>query len=412
MNSSGRDESVAEALGALARRAAETAPGDEAAARAALLRRVAQSAPPRSPRRWLALIPALSIAGALLIWWQLPSKLRYEVVGAAQNGSYVSASTDRAASVRFSDNTQIEVAAASQLRIDETTRHGGRVLLERGRAQVHVVHRAESRWIFVAGPFEVRVTGTRFDLKWDPVQEAFELDLHEGSVEVQSPLSPAPVVLRAGQEFHADLRRHSMTTTDTATENASPEPAVTGDANPSSPDIVDAQGPDGGATPAPAPAASAPAPSWSKLVATGQFKTLLAQADARGVDACSRTCSAADLSALADAARYTGRSDVADQSLRALRARFVGAPEGRSAAFLLGRMQEQRGAAADARVWYDRYLTESPGGAYAAEALGAKMRMTLKLQGKAAAAPIATDYLRRYPKGVHAEMARGIVDSR
>jgi hypothetical protein len=346
-----------------------------------------------------------------LIWWPMPSKLHYEVVGAAQNGSYVSASAERAASVRFSDNTQIEVAPASQLRIDETTGQGGRVFLERGRAHIDVAHRAESRWTFVAGPFGVQVTGTRFDLKWDPVQESFELDLHEGSVEVQSPLSPAPVVLRAGQSFRADLRQRSMTTTETTTENASPAPAETADANPSSPDAVDVQGPGSGATPTPAHAASASTPSWSKLIATGQFKGVLAQADARGVDTCIRTCGSADLSALADAARYTGRTDVADQSLRALRTRFAGAPEGRSAAFLLGRLQEQRGAAADARVWYDRYLAESPGGAYAMEALGGNMRITLKLQGKAAAVPIAKEYLHRYPKGVHTQMARGIVGS-
>ncbi len=67
MTSPRKDPSTAEALGALARSAAERAPVDEAAARAKLLRRAAEteSAPARPRRRWLALIPALSVAGAL-----------------------------------------------------------------------------------------------------------------------------------------------------------------------------------------------------------------------------------------------------------------------------------------------------------------------------------------------------------
>jgi hypothetical protein len=37
------------------------------------------------------------------------------------------------------------------------------------------------------------------------------------------------------------------------------------------------------------------------------------------------------------------------------------------------------------------------------------MRTVLSLSGRAAAQPIARDYLTRYPTGVHAKTARGIV---
>ena len=44
-----------------------------------------------------------------------------------------------------------------------------------GAADVSVVHRAETRWSIVSGPFEVRVIGTRFEAAWDPAEEALSL---------------------------------------------------------------------------------------------------------------------------------------------------------------------------------------------------------------------------------------------
>ena len=145
------------------------------------------------------------------------------------------------------------------------------------------------------------------------------------------------------------------------------------------------------------------------MIAAGEFKALLEQANERGVPTCLRACSAADLSALADAARYTGQAGIAEQSLQALRARFPREPAGRSAAFLLGRLREGQGAASDANAWYGRYLSETPNGAYAAEALAGRMRSVQKISGPALARPIAEEYLQRYPNGVHAGTARSIL---
>jgi hypothetical protein len=297
-------------------------------------------------------------------------------------------------------------------------------LLERGTTGVHVVHHPQSHWTFAAGPFDVLVTGTRFDLNWNPTSETIELRLREGSVEIRTPFAAAPVALRGGQTFHADLYSRSMTTTDLASEAAAPalsasasnraalavRDSATNDPAPAAPGGA-GSGSDSASSllPGAAPAPSAPAKSWSKLIASGQFDTLLGQANERGIPACLQACSSSDLSALADAARYTGKTALADQSLHALRARFQRAPEGRTAAFLLGRLREGQGAANDARVWYDTYLSESPAGPYAAEALAGKMRAVSTTDGRAAAQPLAQAYLKRYPNGVQAGTARGIL---
>jgi TolA-binding protein len=364
------------------------------------------------------LLATLAISAAAGVWWRASSALRYEVIGATQNGSYVNAPANHPVSLRFSDETEVDLLGGSQLRVAETSREGARLVLERGSLGVHVVHRDGSRWKFEAGPIEVWVTGTRFDLKWDPAAELLELRLHEGSVQIQTPLSPAPIALGAGQAFRADLIQRSTTTTDanSPAPAAEAEPAATLPAPPAPIDTLAAapavEVPSAPRAPHRSAVAASSPRSWSKLVASGEFNTVLALASQRGITRCVRTCSASDLSALADAARYSGQNDLAEQALRALRSRFAGEAEGRAAAFLLGRLREAGEAPSDARSWYETYERETPDGAYSAEALAGTLRMALKLDGASAAEPIAREYLRRYPSGVHAGMARRVLGSR
>jgi len=409
MRESELDTAVARSLGELAREgvARQGAVPDEARARML----VALEAERRPSRIWWPAIPALAaVAVALVLLW--PRPLSYEVAGRAPSGSYVSAPADRPLSLRFSDASVVELGKSSQLRVEETTPRGARVVLERGSLAVNVAHRESTAWTFVAGPCEVRVVGTRFALGWDPQREQLDLRLDAGAVEIQTPLSPARVALRAGQEFRADLAKRRMVTAEigapapaepAAAPAAEPAPAAT-TGNPS--------GPAGDASlrsPSQQPSASAPRPSWRKLIAEGRFDDVLTEAESRGVARCLQSCSASDLGALADAARYRGKSSVAEQSLLALRNRFPGDAEGRSAAFTLGRLHEERGNAAAAKGWYDRYLAEAPSGNYVPEALAGTMRTTQATAGREAAAGAASEYLRRYPKGIHAKTARAIL---
>jgi len=119
-----------------------------------------------------------------------------------------------------------------------------------------------------------------------------------------------------------------------------------------------------------------------------------------------------DLYALALAARYSGRSGLASQGWNALRSRFPGSGRGAEGAFFLARQAQGAGRHAEALRWYNAYLSEAPGGRYAADALGGKMMATARSSGKAAAKPIARAYLELYPKGVHADGARGILGGR
>jgi TolA-binding protein len=113
-----------------------------------------------------------------------------------------------------------------------------------------------------------------------------------------------------------------------------------------------------------------------------------------------------DLGALADAARYAGRSAVAKRVLLAERQRFAGSGPARDAAFFLGRIAEDSGGGAI--EWYERYVAESPRGPYASQAFGRKMMLLHKQRGAMAAKPVASEYLKRYPNGPYAAAARKI----
>lgn len=399
-----------ERLAALERRAANLASSDMARSlsRQRFLARIdtdLETRPRFQMLRWaLPAAAAVCLAAAFLLFWWPPS-LTFQVAGAELSGKYVSAPAAHTAELRFSDESTLVASAGSRLRVEETTSHGARVLLERGKTNVHVVHRTSTAWTFGAGPFEVHVTGTRFDLAWDPVQELCELRMYEGSVEVRGRGGSGPLVVHAGQRFRGDAS--SMQVVDLSAMNvpapipsavnAVPEPSATVSELPSA------------AAPEPKPhTAEAAKPSWSDRITQGKFAEIVSEAEERGIPHCLSACGAADLRALADAARYTGNTALAERSLTSIRQRFPGAQRS-EAAFQLGRLQEKRGQSGAALTWYETYLREAPSGAFAAEALAGKLRAVKATQGKQAAEPIAREYLRRFPQGVHVGTAREIL---
>jgi len=360
----------------------------------------------RRPRVRKGTVSVLALAAVLVAGWALwvlrPRPLRYEVVGGSGlPGSYVSAPPTAPIDLRFSDGSDVHAEAGSRLRVDAISTHGARVLLEKGAAISHVAHHKASSWTFVAGPFEVRVIGTRFDLSWDPLAEEFDLMLREGSVEVRSPLADGPIVVRAGQRFRAALNHRTMTVTD---GESAAQPVA---AAPESATQPVAAAPEPATTAAPAPKPAARRESWQELLAHGEFESIVTSATLRGLEGCVQGCSASDLRSLADAARYTSRIELADKCLLALRRRFPGSTQSMAAAFLLGRTHEGQSPGTAAR-WYETYLSESSGGEFAAEALAGKMRAVAAERGPWAAKPLALEYLRRYPLGVQVKTARKI----
>lgn len=348
-------------------------------------------------------------AGALAAVLLLPpreSALSLKVRGGtlAENG-HVAAAPGGEAALEFSDGTRVVLEQGTLARVGSVGPHGATIVIEHGHVRVGVEPRPAARWVLDAGPFRVEVKGTVFEVDWQPETGRLLVDLDRGVVRVSGPSLAEPIVLRGHQSITVDARAGEATIRDSGIQPVAP----------AAPAPVEAPAP---ATPVPAaPSAvhasrsrSSAHPAWPALLAAGKLQQILADAERIGMETVLAHHGSADLAALADAARYGSRHDIARRALLAQRTRFAGSAHASEAAFLLGRIDEaSEGGDNEALRWYDRYLHEAASGPYAAEVLGRKMAIIQRSQGNAKAEPVAEEYLRRYPAGSYAELARKLL---
>jgi hypothetical protein len=261
------------------------------------------------------------------------------------------------------------------------------------------------------GPFVVHVTGTRFDVQWNPERDLLELTLEEGHVELSGCVFGSGYHLAAGKSVRASCKGSRFDVVDTGflpplTAAGSPPPEIAPSAPVSSTvsSTID---------PAPLPSASARSSkrsrSWVGLAEEGKFADAFAVADAAGFESQCAQANGAELAMLADAARYAPDADKADYALKLLRRRFPGSKRARVAAFSLGRLEfDDRHAYQKAADWFRTYLKEQPGGPLAREARGRLMESLHRAGDSAGAREVARQYLVDYPSGPHADLARDL----
>ncbi len=387
-----------------------------------LARIALKKARPRGFVRWslagvavaLCTLVALQVASVLRKRWsagEAPT-LAYRVDGGSVlEGGYLRESGHAGMNVVFNEGSRLTLTPGTRGRLQVVDRDSAHVAIERGRASFRVAHKSNRRWLIDVGPFLVTVTGTVFTVSWDPVSEEFDLRLREGSVVVSGPVSAGEIALRAGQRLVANLAKVETVITEEAPEQASSEPSTAPPVPAATPPGLQPSAPG----PSPAPVASAVVKptgdhQWNRKLASGQWDRILDEAKRIGVEATLSEASNEDLFALANAARYRHRFDLARSALLAERRRFPGSSRALEAIYLLGRVEESREAGtAQAIAWYDEYLTRAPTGPLVGEALGRKMTLTDTLEGPARARPLAEEYLRRFPKGNYAGSARELL---
>ncbi|HKQ69006.1 MAG TPA: FecR family protein [Polyangiaceae bacterium] len=345
--------------------------------------------------------------------------LSYVVDGGVRGpAGEVAAGESAPAKVAFSDGSEFVLAPHARATVGALGESEPHVSLDDGRTEVHVRHRDGARWLVSAGPFVVTVTGTSFSLGWTE-SDRFQIEMHSGSVSVKGPLVEEGRSLGSGQALTIRVRSRELAFgaepagEDTPPAELAREPSFdrSAPARGSSEPASDA--PERLANPSRAASqgrADKPGSlGWAVLLSRGKVAEIVADAESRGLDAATSQVGSDDLAALADAARYTRRADVARRALRALRARFPRGAAACDGAFFLGRLDESDGAAGSAMNWYRRYLDEAPQGTYASEALGRQMSLVVRLQGKAKAVPFAEQYLSRFPSGSYAASARSVL---
>jgi TolA-binding protein len=333
--------------------------------------------------------------------------LTYTVDGAAPpRGGYVRSSPEHEPLLTFSDGTRIQMLPRARARVVDLDRRGARVVLEEGRAHVEVVHRPGAEWLFEAGVFVIHVHGTAFFVEWNTAEARLDVHMENGVISVDDRRGGETVVLRAGQSLSVSLRGPAPVAPAKAAAAAR---ASVGVAPPTEAPAPSAPAP--GRTPVRAAAAPALASGWPAGLADGHAAAIVADAERRGLDRVLARSSSEDLAALADAARYQRRDELARRALLAQRRRFPRSARAQEAAFLLGRLEDGGSGAGDAVAalsWYDRYLRQAPRGTYAGEALGRKMMVLQREHRSAEARTVAADYMQRFPDGIYAHAARAL----
>jgi ferric-dicitrate binding protein FerR (iron transport regulator) len=384
-----------------------------AALRARSERRRAPS-PLRSRATWLA----VALAGVVLVALfgvgrslrssesDVPVAVARIKGGELLQGGYLSEVGGAGMSLAFNEGSEFVFMPGTRARLREVTAGGARVALEHGTASFRITPNVARRWSVEAGPFLVSVRGTDFTVVWNPTSETFSVKLRRGRVVVSGPIVGDELVLQSGQELAVDLHRHETVISEGHSEReadaaAPPAVASVGAAPPPSSAVVSPP-----LAQPPATASAAQPRRWRQAMASGQWDRILADVERDGVDASLRTLSSDELFALADAARYRRRPELARAALLAQRERFPTSPRALDAIFLLGRVEESRGLKTLAIERYDEYLARASAGTYAAEALGRKMILLKDVEGPANARHLADEYLARFPAGSYAEAAR------
>jgi ferric-dicitrate binding protein FerR (iron transport regulator) len=161
-------------------------------------------------RSGLARVGALALAGCIgltLLWLrhrgEHASPLVLRVEGAPLGDDGLVEAVGSGPVLRFSDGSAIDLAERTRVRVRSMDEHGAWLIIERGKAQVHVVHDRGTLWTFDAGPYVVAVTGTDFAISWREVARRLDVQLENGVLTVSGPASDAPLTLSAGQWLSA-----------------------------------------------------------------------------------------------------------------------------------------------------------------------------------------------------------------
>ena len=420
------------------------------------------------PRRRLGRLPfALAMAaGAVALVLAVSSAVRkpalsVQLGSSAPRGEAIPSLVADARSdlpLRFSDGSTVTFRAGSSGHLEKLNSAGAELVLVRGTLQAHVIHAQTTSWILHAGPYRVRVTGTRFGLSWR--SERLDLALYEGSVMVDGAVLGSGVSVRAGQRLtvasgvvRIEPLGGAPSTVALATPaarqardpgpagdsrpvveplpQASPEPgtpAEVANGAPGAEDSVES----GASDLAPAPARAMRLRStgtrgahgrhlasrggkttgddeWLALADRGAYREALESAKRLGWSSLCRRLDARRLLMLADVARYSDAPVPAHRAFQALVKRFPDDRLAADAVFSLGRLAFERGRPAEAARWFQRYVSDWPRGPLAEQAAGRLLESTIRLQEPDAAHAAARAYLARAPHGAQAALARGVL---
>ncbi len=367
--------------------------------------------PPPRRSRLVPYLAVVSVAAAVAFVVALASvrwnrkTLHFEVAGrAGQMGASVTAQEGVALPLRFSDGSVVVFRPGAQARVARLTDNGAELLLDRGRLELDVEHTGVARWSVAAGPFTVRVTGTRFEAEWSPHDRSLSVQMIEGSVIVEGPSLGHGLALRGGEQLKVGVDSPPIVTrigpVATSIEQVPAAQAAVPDlGTPAASERI------------PGPV-DRPHGSWFELAESGRYADAVVAAEREGFSRLCRQLDAGSLLALGDAARYASSPERARQAFVSLVKRFPRDQRSYDALFALGRLELEVGDPSVAAMWFERYLSVARHQPLGEEAAGRLMEIYSRAGDWEHAVRVARDYLDRHPDGLRAGLARKVLASR
>lgn len=413
---------------------------------------------------WLA-APGLAVAAVVLgyVFWPSPAEpgaITYARAGApAQVDDFLGAASETPLPLTFSDGSEVALTPHSGARVQALRANGAHVRIEQGEAEVDVVHREDTSWAFDAGPYVVRVVGTRFRVAWDPRSQELAVRMYEGHVVIEGPegtrdlhggeqIRMTPGATRPDLRVVGDVEEivpaHERAAVAPALQDPPPPVASRGmRRGPPPPPSAVADRPvatlDPDMGPAesrePGPRAHRPPPGArptamrrrrprghapmmrvppstrmrvSDVEATPGMESARAEAR-RAFQATLRSASERELRDLAAQLRFE-RDPREGQVRGVIQERFPGSAAASESLFLSARSAQRAGRTEQAERLFRQYLSEAPRGSYAAVARGRLLEIVARDAGRGSEArSLARGYLRRHPRGGHARLAQDVL---
>jgi transmembrane sensor len=366
--------------------------------------RNAKSTSGRRARGWwpYALAASFGAAVATGVWlWPHSGSFQVGEARPGRLGDLIEALDGRPTPLQFSEGSRLFLHEGGRMRVLSLDAEAARVLVEDGVLDVSVAHTKsrKTRWDFEAGPYRVRVTGTKFRMAFYSRDRSFSLSTQEGQVIVSGGCQQTSQEVSAGQSIEL------------VCPPLKEGPASKDEAGESEPSALTKE-------PRPEPAAREPGPptaahedlAWREPLDLGRLSEGLTAAKRFGFQRACRLATAKELLALADAARLYGSPVDAIVPLKILRQRFAKTTDAATAAFRLGLIAfEREHAYAEAARWFEISLREQPAGPLMGDSFGRLMQSRARAGDMQGARSDAQQYLRRFPEGPYALEARGIL---
>lgn len=401
----------------------------------------------RNYTRPLVAAAALAAAVVAVFLWQWSTGPLDFWIGDESNrgaeGNWVETKLGEELPIHFAEGSTLELGSDTATKVVEATRKHVHIDLRRGQLSAKIKPHRSTHWLVDTGPYQVEVTGTIFDVSWDVEQSVLSVFVTRGEVVVrgagltangirvakgdllQVDRKDASYSLQSGQremprkipsQIAAPMTKsseaESVLESNELLDESRLEVSTLRDAETRrADDRGDRRAGRASGHRKMARRAETDQSNWQSYYDKKQYSMVVKAAREEGIEELLRTSDVEDLWRLASAARYARQGRIATEALLTIRERFPGTKRADTATFLLGRvMLELKYDIFGAQNWFKTYLKENAEGPLVEEALGRLVDACEKGGRVQEAKLYARSYLKKYPRGVFAELARSVLD--